>query len=71
MAKWVYIDPNGGHHFHQEGCHMIDEGYLKVPYSILTGRVYIHPHHYSEVMGDMYNPCPACSGKKRHQQGDR
>lgn len=59
MVKWVYINPTGGRHFHQEGCPMVDEDYLKVPLSILTGRVYIHPH--LSGYQSKYEPCPGCS----------
>lgn len=42
---------------------MIDEDYLKVPLSILTGRVCIHPHHTTYER--QYGPCPGCIGKTR------
>jgi hypothetical protein len=64
----VWIDKQGGTHYHKENCKMIGKPfrYEEIEHRVRTFAP-LFPHEYREIIVDnrRYHPCPMCFGEKR------
>ena len=64
----IYIDKQGGRHYHKSGCKMIDDpkfNYEAVNKEIRKNNKYSDNYRNIRVDGKLYFPCPLCFGHSR------
>jgi len=61
----VWLDENGGRHYHQQGCPLIDKRYIEIEAEVIKhSEIDWEDIEYKEII---YRACPFCCYPTRRQ----